>query len=609
MLNIVLLLYLCFVSFLLGEKLLNWFRISADSFIEKTLFALGLGLGALAYSIYFLGLIGVLYRAVLWIFTISIVFLLARRAYSNFIIIYAKLTEYFKNNDFRRRTSVFSKLLLFLLLLHIALNLIGALAPEIGFDALWYHLSIPEIYTADHRISFIPHINVSGYPRMMEMLFTLGLGLGGEQLAKLIHFGFGILSAVGIFIVGKRYFGPTPALIAVVIFYTMQPINMLSSTANIDLGLTFFGLIALMALVEAVKLQDTKLLILAGIFSGFAASIKYHGILIVIALGVAWVFFEKRAQSKKVIGLLLFSGAAALVFLPWPIDNFISTGNPVYPLFNKFFGIKDSWEQVVLGSHTTKSWVQNHNLTEFLFLPWKLTMGQCDGWITPLILIIMPWIVFLRRKQWVISFLLLFSFSYYVLLFLLPYWIVRFFIPLIPAVAIITAYIWQGFRNFDRILHRVLDIIIILVVFANLGFLLFKNVPLVPVSFGLELREHYLARTLGWYSVNKYIKGKTSPGGKVLVYGAQLFYYFDFDYLYELPVNKSTPDKLVEELKKKKISHILLLVDNAGPQNLWELGGFEKFQDSPYIKLIYQKDMPTPARTNTARGAKLYEIL
>lgn len=595
-----------------GEKILSWFKIKTDSYLETALLSLGLGLGVFAFYIYAIGVGGLLYRPALWLLVLLLSIWLVGDIRFNLSKVYGLLRKYLRYQKLRE-LDVFSGLLLILFFLHLAANLIGALAPEVVFDALWYHLALPKIYLANHKVFFVPHITLSGYPRLMEMLFTLGLGLKGEALAKLIHFSMGGLTAAGIFLIGRKFFSSKLALWAAAIFYAMQPINMLSATAYIDLGLAFFGLLALLALLNSLSSQQHGWLALSGCFIGLAMGTKYQGGLIALALIFSWVVFTSYSKNfsfgSKVGELLVFSLAAFLIFLPWALDNLWRTGNPVYPIFNKFFGLEESWEQVDIASHRAGGWFEGHNFLGFITLPWKLTMGSCDGWVSPLLLFFVPLSLFIaRRRDWVFSFLLLFSFSLYALLFLLPYWIVRFFVPLLPALSILAAYSWQELGNLDKFVDKILKGVVVLVVLANLGFLLFKSAPLLPTSLGLESRESYLSRTLGWYSVNKYINNNISPGNKVLVYGAQLFYHFDFDYLYELPVKESAPDIVAAELKEKGISYILLLVDRTGPQNLWEIKGFENVKGSPYFNLVVQKDMPVPARTNAARGAKLYAV-
>src|SRR5262245_28880466 len=48
------------------------------------------------------------------------------------------------------------KIFVSLFLVQILINLIGTLGPELGFDALWYHLTLPKLYLLNHEIFFIP---------------------------------------------------------------------------------------------------------------------------------------------------------------------------------------------------------------------------------------------------------------------------------------------------------------------------------------------------------------------------------------------------------------------------------------------------------------------
>jgi hypothetical protein len=68
MISIILLIYLFLLCALLGDKLFFWTRTEVEGFLEKSLFAVGLGLGVFACSTCFLGKLGVLYPSVLWAF-------------------------------------------------------------------------------------------------------------------------------------------------------------------------------------------------------------------------------------------------------------------------------------------------------------------------------------------------------------------------------------------------------------------------------------------------------------------------------------------------------------------------------------------------------------
>jgi hypothetical protein len=73
-------------------------------------------------------------------------------------------------------------------LLFLIIALTGALAPESGYDALWYHLQFPRVWLTHGTILDFPTEFHSLYPMTWELLYGVGLALGGPIAAKLLHF-------------------------------------------------------------------------------------------------------------------------------------------------------------------------------------------------------------------------------------------------------------------------------------------------------------------------------------------------------------------------------------------------------------------------------------
>jgi TctA family transporter len=284
---------------------------------------------------------------------------------------------------------------------------------------------------------------------------------------------------------------------------------------------------------------------------------KYTGAFAVLGYIVTWMFFSKNNFGNKVKGVLILASASAVLFAPWAIDNYISTGNPVYPMFNTFFGVSGNWEQVSLGSVRPGGWFEGHTLIGFLTLPFKLTTGSCDCWLSPLIIAVLPMALFLRRKDRGFMMISLFSIVLYSGLFLLPYWLVRFFVPLMPALAIMSGYIFIKAGGEDEWLQKTLAVLLVITISTNLGFLALKAQPMAKAALGLETKDDYLSKTLGWYSANKYLESKLRQGEKVAVYGAQLFYRFDFPYLHDLQLNTRSAEKAAGVLKKMNVKYVL----------------------------------------------------
>ena len=67
------------------------------------------------------------------------------------------------------------KVWLSLLIIQIVVNFIGALGPELGFDALWYHLTEAKLFWHTKSLTPIPGnlLYWSGFPRLMELIYAV----------------------------------------------------------------------------------------------------------------------------------------------------------------------------------------------------------------------------------------------------------------------------------------------------------------------------------------------------------------------------------------------------------------------------------------------------
>ena len=115
-----------------------------------------------------------------------------------------------------------SKLFLGLLVIQAAVNLIGAFGQELGFDALWYHLTEAKLFLSRNSIAPIPGnlLYWSGLPRLGELIYMLLPG-------KLVHWGAGVLAAYFIY----RLSGAGASLL----WYSTLLIGWLSTSAYVDL--------------------------------------------------------------------------------------------------------------------------------------------------------------------------------------------------------------------------------------------------------------------------------------------------------------------------------------------------------------------------------------
>ncbi len=198
--------------------------------------------------------------------------------------------------------------------------LLMALAPESGWDPAYYHLRLPKLYSMQHKIFFVAHIYPSHYPQAIEMLYLLAWLPGGEGAAKLLNFAFWALCGFAVLRLASPLGRPC-GLVAATLALTLPLSGTLASENYIDLGLTFFMLLALKTAWAGDPLA-------AGLLLGFVMGSKYTGILAAAALGTAMLSF--RVPLARIV---LLAAASALPVIPWLARNFFFTGDPVAPFF------------------------------------------------------------------------------------------------------------------------------------------------------------------------------------------------------------------------------------------------------------------------------------
>ena len=232
----------------------------------------------------------------------------------------------------------------FILLLAICIGFL-ATVPPVSRDALTHHLAIPKLYLQHGGIFELSHIPFSYYPMNLDLLYLIPLYFGNDVLPKYIHFLFALFTAGLLYWYLKNRLSASYALFTALFFLSMPVIVKLSITVYVDLGLVFFSAAALIyLLVWAESEYKAKYLLLSAISCGLALGTKYNGLVILFLLTLLTPIMYLRnergqpfAQSKAIGYAGFFLIIAILVFSPWMIRNAIWTGNPIYPLYNRYF--------------------------------------------------------------------------------------------------------------------------------------------------------------------------------------------------------------------------------------------------------------------------------
>lgn len=470
------------------------------------MFALALLIGIYSYLIFALGLIGQL--SFIPVLVTSIVYLF-------FSIIYLKKELLNLKNEVNSKSkiNIFSLLIFGMMLI----NLIGALGPETSFDSLWYHLTIPKIFLQNHGIYFIPGslFYYSVMPKLVDLLYIPALLFGNEIVANLIHFSLGILCLIALYKLSKEFFDKKLSLLTVLIFASNLVFAWESTTAYIDLGRTFFEIMALWGVVISRKNKDQKILMESGIMLGLAITSK------IIAAGSLFILLPIIYLSKKSFkNILIFSVSAIMVPIPWLVYAYIQTGNPFYPIFS---GYDSSISMSILNPiHFIKDL-----LTLFL---------HSDDPISPIYFIFVPLVfLYFNKLNKDLKIIL-----YYSIISILVWYLTprtgggRFILPYLPAFSILTVGIYNNISN--KILEKFFLFVFVFIAVLTMGYRGIANFRYVPFILGLESKDEYLVKNLNFsygdfYDKDNYFKDNLKTSDRVLLFGFHNLYYADFNYI------------------------------------------------------------------------------
>ncbi|MFH1860952.1 MAG: glycosyltransferase family 39 protein [bacterium] len=494
------------------------------------------------------------------------------------------------------------------------------LVPTMTYDAMVYHLAVPAKYIQAHRIHYIPHICFSNYSLNMEMLFTMGLLLGGDTLAKFIHLMFGLLSGAGIFCMARRHFGQEEAAplatawfslliffsIPLACFIMVQPFN--------DLGLVFYEIMAVYAFVNWTTTDKKPWIVMCALMCGFAMGVKYTGGICagILFVGVIWKEVQRHRSTKGVLpakNLCLCMGTSIslmlfipfLLNLPWFIRAFVYTGNPVYPMLYPLFG-GINWNdfnhiryihEMTAGYGPQVVWYLKPFVCIYqLSLDWK---GKGVP-VCPIFLLLLPGIILIKRLPVVFKLL-----AVYCLLFFLIWTytspVDRFFLPCMGILSIVIGYIAASLP-----LRRTVITWVILCCLWNTYHLcqtiwINSYWKCIDKSAGQQLLKEQ-SPIDDYYPVIIYINTHLPSKSKILFIGETRSYYCEREVLSNshldttiiVEIVKKSRDEyaVLKRLKQQRITHILYNQTGAD----WLSQKFDYFHwDNKSQQEIYQRFM------------------
>ena len=484
------------------------------------MFKLAILIGIYSYLIFALGLLGILYRENI-IFLTLIFFLIVFFIYKRFLSINS-LKNFKKFKELHKLSVVF----LALILLQAFVNLIGALGHELGFDALWYHLTLPKIYLINHSIDYISGglLYYSAMPKLTEMLYIAGLAVGNEIFPKLIHFSFGILSLIALYKLSVRFLSIKWSFLACVIFYSNLVVGWQSITAYIDLARTFFEVMALWGFINWQEKEDKGWFVVSAIMLGLAISTKLLalGSLLIFPILIIFFFLQKKAKIKDLISnLFAYCFICILVSLPWFAFSYTHTGNLVHPFFTNTYPVNLSIDLI--------------NPIKFINDVWNIFTNSADP-ISPIYIIFLPIALFLYKKlPNKIKIICIYSVLSILIWYLIPRTGGgRFIMPYLPTFSILVVAIISIMKN--ESLKKTFIIFVIFIALFSLVYRFGANLKYIPVIVGIQSKSDFLSENLNFsfgdfYDTDGFFERNIKKSDKVLLYGFHNLYYIDFPFI------------------------------------------------------------------------------
>lgn len=553
MMELSIFLLIVLIAYGLGKPVLNLLKINGTTVTEEFVFSTAIGLGVLAYSIYAIGSVSFLYKNV-----IIGLLLLSGIIAVPFLYNLASRVKWFEAIHSLKALSAFDIFLLVVIIVIAVACLFGASAPEVGNDALAYHLYHPKIFIENHKIGYIPFTRESLWPYLTEMLFTIGLILKSVTIAKLFNYLFGVLSVAAVYSFTKRFFSKREALLASALFYSAPGILMQSVYSYVDLSLSFYSFLALYAFVLAINNKDrTKLILLSGIFTGLALSVKLLGGITLISICALTIIFSVRKKEKPAAlfkEILLFLAVSFFICCVWYIRSYLVLKNPVYPFLHNLFNS---------GWHSELGEVMGYRkgFIGFLRLPWDLVM-HLDSFGSEQIGIIslafLPLLLFLPFKKIAVSVSIIFMLLYAIIWFYVDPNIRFAFVSF----AIIYMLISAGFYNFmQKYRFGMVRVILLLCLLFNMSLALYYNRDAIRLAAGTMDREKYLYMNERTYPVAKFVNENLPKDSVLVSVGEPRIFYFDRDVL-QYDVVKNTKGEnsrsYIDNLKKEGMPLYLL---------------------------------------------------
>ncbi|HEY6467187.1 MAG TPA: glycosyltransferase family 39 protein [Candidatus Acidoferrales bacterium] len=562
------------IAMAFGAAILRLFRLRVEHSFERGLFACGIGFFALELATFALNIPGWLNKTTAWCLVI-VAAAIAWRGWGSVREFAAGLGSRLMAHWRDRHAA--TRLILVCIAAVCVLEALLASAPLTGSDAMHYHFTVPLLQSASPlRPRF--DITNSFLTGQAHLLISLGLALGSDRFALGLIFLGGLLTVATLYLIARQLMSSTWSLLAVLTLLISPMVFWQTGTSGSpDIWMGFYAGIAVLAARRALENNDSSFVILAGLFAGNAAGVKYTGWTVPIAIcGYLLLFFRPRISAIWSCCVAFLGGCLPL------LRNAVWTKDPLFPFLMRWLNPSHVNTYAMRMLHDDTRSVR-FSLAPFhlLAFPFSLTihgdrfgLGQYFG---PIILAFAPLLLFVPWK----SHLTRLCFAVWGVAFVVDAvtsQMGRFLLPVYSiALALVFAGVVAGIqRKWRFIPGACVATVVLFIAFAGASDLLYAK-DFLPVVVGTESTEAFLSRMAPDFQTAAFVNQSVSAtqreqGGKVLVFFRHLYYlripYINGDpdtsWLLD-PAHYADSANLLRELKDEDVRWVVNTGDYPEP--------------------------------------------
>ncbi len=563
-----------------GGRLLKAGGLRLERSLEALLFGTVVGLGTLATAIFVVGCWSV--RPVVLLAVLAGAAFIGRNELRQLPLLVKDVLACLRARADRLSLSVFCVIALVVIT--------GALTPPTDWDALMYHLRVPQQFL-EHGSIYLTEDNAHwAFVSLPHMLYLPLLALGTPAGPALVSALCTLALALATFAFALRFLDQRTAGLSLAVLWGSGMLVLVAISPRIDTILALYLFLVHYAVICAMEAKDARLLYLSAALAGMAVGVKYNALVYLLALAPlgGWVVIVRLQKRAGVVALVL--GLALVTALPWLLKNALFLGDPLYPFLRGFR--LDPWLARIYGGPALPPQVdpgavlqvaKPFNLVDLFVAPERITVEGEGAFYRPnLLLLVLPlWLLCLKTE--VLTWLAGPAIAYVALVVLLqPTTSLRYLSPVIPSLTLVALHAYG--QVWDRVLparwvQRLLaaTTLLVLVGTGHLSYLLATNGRHLAYASGALSRDAFLkARTRDYGDVVGFVNERLPKQSLILMLLEGRGYYFRVPVLQDNVIMNwpllSTKAAWPDCLRSVGITHVLL---NVGAIQYYALRGVD----------------------------------